>query len=398
MRTLTWVSAGMLSLVSAVGGVFAQDSLWAKAAAAGPVLAIDLQPSDGNSLQYELNEPAYVAAFAVYSGGATELLYPYAASDSPEASGTHVRLLTYLGTEGEERQAVFAWYPMPASWACVYAVASRQPLHLEQYASHPLALAKALGYRSVSLSAPQDGLAPVLNSVRPSYDSDWATDELCGGVGPQSFALAAPVEAYYAQRPTAAGLEPSYDEAAAATYAALATPTRAGQYDCTIREGTTRHGIEMIRAVRRDSLPVTRADSIPCQSFTPLPVRRHLTARAPGIEKRVVVTKVGRKPELKTPIVARGDNQPIVVPKLPGEYLHPERSGVFDGMIRARDALAGSSTSSGRPSGGSAGGRSTGGYSVSRCCYPVPGTRYPPATPPSPTWPGSAVGRRWSHA
>ena len=119
----------------------------------------------------------------------------------------------------------------------------------------------------------------------------------------------------------------------------------------------------MIRAVRRDSLGVTRPDSIACQLFTPLRVRRHLTAGAAGIEKRVVVTKVGRKPKLNTPTVARGDNQPIVMTKLPGEYLHPERSRVFDGMIRARDAVAGSNTAGGRPSGSSAGGRSTGGYS-----------------------------------
>jgi hypothetical protein len=183
MRALTWISAGLLSITGASGCLFAQDTAKAETRDQGPPLSIHLLPSDGGYLQYELNDPAYVAAFEVYSGGAAELLYPVASREYREAVGMHVQALTYLATELEQRQALLALYALQASWACVFVVASRQPLHLEQYATHPLALSASLGYHSVSMTNPEAGLAPVLAPARPSSANDWASDELCGPVG-----------------------------------------------------------------------------------------------------------------------------------------------------------------------------------------------------------------------
>ncbi len=232
MRALTWVSAGMLSLASGTW-LFAQDSAKAEAHDHGPPLSIHLLPSDGSYLQYELSDPAYVAAFEVYSGGGAELLYPYASSDYAEVVGMHVHELSYLTDEVEERQALLASYPLQASWACVYVVASRQPLRLDGFATHPLALAASLGYHSVSMTNPEAGLAPILDSERPANPGDWATDELCGPIG-QAFALAGPTYGYFAERP----FIPS--AASAATFAGSGAAVPVGPFRvgvCVVHRG-----------------------------------------------------------------------------------------------------------------------------------------------------------------
>ena len=198
MRALTWVSAGMLTVASA-SCLFAQDSIQAERVQVPP-LSIHLLSSDGSYLQYQLSDPAYIAAFEVYSGGAAELLYPYASSDYPEAVGMHVHALSYLTEESEERATLLASYPLQSNWACLFVVASRQPLQLDGFATHPLALAKSIGYHSVSLTNPQAALAPILNSARPANPHDWATDELCGPIH-QSFAAAGPTLGEFAEEP-----------------------------------------------------------------------------------------------------------------------------------------------------------------------------------------------------
>ena len=173
MRALTWVSAGMLSLASGTW-LFAQDSAKAEAHDHGPPSSIHLLPSDGSYLQYELSDPAYVAAFEVYSGGGAELLYPYASSDYAEVVGMHVHELSYLTDEVEERQALLASYPLQASWACVYVVASRQPLRLEWICDPSARAGRFARLSSVSMTNPEAGLAPILDSERPANPGDWA--------------------------------------------------------------------------------------------------------------------------------------------------------------------------------------------------------------------------------
>jgi hypothetical protein len=176
MRALRLPFVVVLSVLLASRIGVAQDRAAQPSSGASP-LSARLLPSGGDYIQYELSDPAYVAVFNLDVGGPSELLYPYAASDRPEPAGVRAAQLSYLVQGEEERAVVFAGVPSGGE-SCLFLVASRWPLHLEQYTTHPLALAHDLA-GSVAVD-PETRLAPILDPVRPPNPDDWTTDVLCG--------------------------------------------------------------------------------------------------------------------------------------------------------------------------------------------------------------------------
>jgi hypothetical protein len=183
MRALAWISAAAVCLLaSPPPSIDAQDTTAATAAdtSIAPLRAW-IFPSEGGSVRYDLSDSAFVAVFALYSYGGVRLLSGPAQAEFPEPAGFHLTTVGYaaLGEDGYQRAS--GDFATAGTQVCLFLVASRRPLHVDQYSTQ--ALASVTGQRIISAGQLEQGLDALLDPVGPADRGSWATDLLCGDLG-----------------------------------------------------------------------------------------------------------------------------------------------------------------------------------------------------------------------
>jgi hypothetical protein len=139
-----------------------------------PVRARLLPPFEG-LLQFDVNQPVYVAIFDVRPYMAMEMLFPGPNDEGHVSAGVHGVATFYLTQANEERQALFT-PRVGGGEEYLYIIASRLPLDLTPFATHPIALSAAAHVtgRALGPEAQIDSLMRYV--IKPVYDEDWDAD------------------------------------------------------------------------------------------------------------------------------------------------------------------------------------------------------------------------------
>ena len=183
----------VLSLANACSGTPPRQTSEAPAPAVAPPVEARLLPPFQGLVVFDVNQPAYVAVFDVRPYIGLEMIYPGPNDPGRATGGVQAVPIYYLPQASEERQAQ-ATPLVGGGQDYLFLVASRTPLHLDEFAVHPIALSESAG---VSLRAlpPNDQIDSLMrNVVRPQYDRDWDADVLIltpggGSVGTEQLAL-----------------------------------------------------------------------------------------------------------------------------------------------------------------------------------------------------------------
>lgn len=195
MRSAVRVGSGLaivLSLANACSGTPPRQTSEAPAPLAPDVEARILPPFQG-LVVFDVNQPAYVAVFDVRPYIGIEMIYPGPNDPGRATGGVQAVPIYHLVQATEERQAQATPF-VGGGEDYLFLVASRTPLHLDEFAVHPIALSDAARVSERALP-PYDQIDSLMrNVVKPQYDRDWDADVLIltpggGSVGSGQLAL-----------------------------------------------------------------------------------------------------------------------------------------------------------------------------------------------------------------
>ena len=139
-----------------------------------PVEARLLPPFDG-LLVIDANQPVYVAVFDVRPFMAIQLLFPGPNDEGLVDAGVHGVATFYLTDAREERQALYT-PAVGGGEEYLYLIASRVPLDLSAFATHPIALSRAADVTGHALGPAAQIDSLMRTVVKPLYDEDWDSD------------------------------------------------------------------------------------------------------------------------------------------------------------------------------------------------------------------------------
>lgn len=149
---------------------------------ASPVEARILPPFQ-NMIIVDVNQPTYVAVFDVRPYIGIEMIYP-GPNDPGQAVGGIQALTTFHLVQAIEERRAQATPFVGGGEDYLYLLASRTPLHLEEFADHPIALSNAAGVSQRALPPYEQIDSLMRHVVQPMYDRDWDADILILSPGP----------------------------------------------------------------------------------------------------------------------------------------------------------------------------------------------------------------------
>jgi hypothetical protein len=197
MRSVVRVVSGLAivaGLVSACSSPPPRDVAQAPAPVLAPAVEARILPPFHGLIVFDVNQPAYVAVFDVRPYIGIEMIYPGPNDPGQATGGVQTVPIYHLVQATEERQAQATPF-VGGGEDYLYLVASRTPLHLGEFADHPIALSDSAGV-SLRAQPPYEQIDSLMrNVVQPRYDRDWDADVLIltpgrdGSVGSSQLAI-----------------------------------------------------------------------------------------------------------------------------------------------------------------------------------------------------------------
>jgi hypothetical protein len=154
----------------------------ADAPAAPPIEARILPPFQ-DMVMVDVNQPTYVAVFDVRPYIGIEMIYPGPNDEGRAVGGIQALTTFHLVQAIEERRAQATPF-VGGGEDYLYLLASRTPLHLGEFADHPIALSDAAGVSQRALPPYVQIDSLMRHVVQPMYDNDWDADVLILSPGP----------------------------------------------------------------------------------------------------------------------------------------------------------------------------------------------------------------------
>jgi hypothetical protein len=176
MSNAVRVASGLAMAVGVVTACSSPPRTGAAPALAAPVEARILPPFQG-MVVFDVNQPAYVAVFDVRPFIGIEMIYPGPNDPGLATGGVQAVTIYHLAQATEERRAMTTPF-VGGGEDYLYLVASRSPLHLEEFADHPINLTDAAGVGLQRIGPYQQIDSLMRNVVKPMYDNDWDADVL----------------------------------------------------------------------------------------------------------------------------------------------------------------------------------------------------------------------------